>query len=687
LTLLRLYVRGHDLSVYGANIAFFLRIPGDLPAWLGALGYVLLVFAPGAWITFGLALDGIPFWARLFTGAALSPLIVCVEFYAIRLVGIPFELTAVLLVILNLPAIYFVWKRRIKVVPLHRSDWLVGAAAVVIPIVCMIPVLIHMDERIHSPHSWLHADAVYMFARGDLVLEDPTLAGIRLAYPVWSALVFQAVHSFLVNSPPVSCFVWNNLLLLIVVYGFVAGITKEMGGHKLAQLSSGIWLLLGANPVGWILMKLAPGGMSHELWGDMRYTPWVSKFLVFSPMPLAIGMMMAMIYLLVRAGPLTKQVLAVICLLFSGIGLLYPLLLPPACGLIGARAIAILPARQNRRWSIPYREWLALAGLLLVAILVTYSEIRFLTSDRHVATSPIFLSAIPSAARKIFESLVATSLFVAGLAFTFRTCWKSKRTATVFLLAGALASYILYAAFNIPYYENEYKFIFAVVMCLAVFPAIAVERIWREWPRTKAVPVLTATALLVLATYAHWTYAHWPSPWSERTSGSPRPELKYDAQLKTGEFYLQLDPKQTWSGVCSAVRRLTPADSILILNNGAFYYPVFTGRSLYVSALNRIYAGVNHRADDLDADLRGYGWEILAQRRATLADLFNATDSSRRERALAALLALKRPVAIIAEPQHSGLLEWLKQRETASQLYAENGLSLWFIKPAKITDR
>jgi transposase len=77
------------------------------------------------------------------------------------------------------------------------------------------------------------------------------------------------------------------------------------------------------------------------------------------------------------------------------------------------------------------REWLALAGVLLVAVLVTYTEVRFLTSGRHAATSPVLLSPIPSAARKTMESLIVTSLLLAGLAFTFRASWKSKRTATV----------------------------------------------------------------------------------------------------------------------------------------------------------------------------------------------------------------------------------------------------------------
>src|ERR1700680_4106336 len=245
------------------NLAQHIPLPlayvsGNVSTLLGVLGYLLLVFTPGAWITFGLSLDRVPFWARLLTGAMLSPLVVCAEFYLIRLTGIPFWTTALMLVLVNLPAIYLVWKRRGKLSSMKGSDWLVGAAAIVIPVICVLSLLLTTDARIYSAHAWLHADPVYMFARGQLILEDPTLAGVKLVYPVWSALVFQAVHSFLVNSPPVASYVWGNLLWLICIYGFAAGITSEMGGGKLAQLSSGIWLLLGTNPVGYILMKLAP---------------------------------------------------------------------------------------------------------------------------------------------------------------------------------------------------------------------------------------------------------------------------------------------------------------------------------------------------------------------------------------------------------------------------------------------
>jgi hypothetical protein len=654
----------------------FAHISGELTILFGLMGCVSLMFTPGAWITYGLALDRIPFWARLLTGAMLSPLVVSIEFYLIRLMGSPFGATAVILVLVNLPAIYLVWKRRGELASVKRGQWLIGAFAILIAVVSVMSLLITTDARIYSAHAWLHADPVYMFARGQLILEDPTLAGVKLVYPVWSALVFQAVLSFLLNSPPVASYVWGNLLCLICICGFAAGITSEMGGGTMAQFSSGIWLLLGTNPVGYILMKLLPRGAFYHLWGDSRYTPWVSKFQLFSPMSLSLGMTIAIIYLLLQSGPLTKQLLVVVSLLLCGIGLFYPLLLPPACGIIGAKMIALLTERQNGRWRLPRREWLALSGMLLLAVLLTYGELKFLASDKPATASLVRFSTITSAARKIVESLIATSLLIAGLAFTFQDRWKSKRSAMVLLLAGAVGNYVLYATFHILYYENEYKFVFLAAMCLAVFPALAAERIWQQWPRTKAAALLTGMVLLLFTTYAHWSYVTWPY-----LGLLPGHQSKpYDAPLDTSSFYLQLDQREPWSGMCTAVRRLTPPDSVLVLKNGAFYFPGLTARSLYVSPLGgAAYAGVNQDADLLDAVIRGTGQQILEQRRATLGDLFGNGDDVRREQALETILALQRPVAIVADGEHSDLAEWLKQKKTAVELYAEKNLSLWLI--------
>jgi hypothetical protein len=649
------------------------------PAWLGIMGYALLVFLPGAWISFGFPVKGIAFWTRLCLSIVLSPLIVGAEFYAVRLLGVSFPSTAVFLVFLNLPAAYLVWRRRGPLASAQRGNWLVGSLAVAVPIACLGSMLAHMDARIYSGHSWLHADAVNMLIRGDLVPEDPTLAGVRMSYPVWTGLPFEAVHSYLTNSPAQCTYIWSNLFLLMIVCGFASGIARELGGGRAAQASSAVLLLLGTNPVGYLLMKLVPPRGNQLLWGDERYTPWVSKFMLFSPMALGLAITMAILYLLVRPGPLTRDVFVMLTLLACGLGLFYPLLFPSACGILCARALADVTEKPGWNWKTPGREVLTLAGLVLLASLMTYAEVRFLTSARQASAAPVLLSKLPSAMRKAFAAAVSTSLLLTGAALTVRHLLRLQRRSTVVLLAGAAASYLLYAAFVIPYYENEYKFVFPVAMCLFVFPAIAAERIWREWPRARAVPALALSGLLLMGTYAYWTYRNWPAPWLGARPTSKSYPQTYDPPLDANGLYLRLNEQYKLSGICNAVRSMTPVLSVLLVDNSAIYYPGLTNRSLYVPAENRSYPGVNLWADALDMNVRGYGPQILAERRAVLSEFFEAKDSSLRENALQAVQGLKRPIAVIADSAHPDLLNWLKADKAANELYAENDLSLWLI--------
>ena len=73
----------------------------------------------------------------------------------------------------------------------------------------------------------MHADLVYMLRNGDLWLRDPELAGVRLAYP-WTAHVYQAVLSFLIDSPPTSSYIWTNTVWLLCFFGFSYYIVGEL---------------------------------------------------------------------------------------------------------------------------------------------------------------------------------------------------------------------------------------------------------------------------------------------------------------------------------------------------------------------------------------------------------------------------------------------------------------------------
>src|SRR5271166_4352287 len=484
---------------------------GFVHSSFAASAFLILAIAPGAWIAFGLKLAELSFWIKLGLAIVLSPLVVTAEFYVVRPLGMSFGSAAVCLTLINLPAIFLIWKKRVEAPKWSAHDWLAGSAVLIIPVLCVSPLLVNVDARIYSGHSWLHADAIYMFARGYLVAEDPNLAGLRLSYPVWPALVLQGLQSYLANCPPVCNYIWSNLLWLIATYGFAIAIAKEMGGGGLAQLSCGVMLLLGTNPVGYLLMKLAPLHTYRQIWGDPRFTPWVVKFLIFSPMAMALAMLMGLIYLLLRAAPLDNTVLLIVFLLLASIGILYPLLLPSACGMVVARLLSTLTDRNQWGTAAVRKEWFVLIGSVLLAGVLTYIEVRLITSDRQITTHEVIFSSAVSVARKLFASLIATSVLIAGLLLTVRSSWNNRRRQTLYLLLGAAASVFLYAAFRIPYYENEYKYVFSIAMCLAVFPALALERVWRQLPPVAALAAVTLTGLFLFGTYGYWTSTSWTS--------------------------------------------------------------------------------------------------------------------------------------------------------------------------------
>ena len=677
---MHLYAVG-ELLVNSSPVWRFLE-PGNWPAGFGDLAFVLLVFAPGAWITFGLPLKNIAFSLRVCLAIVLSPTIVCAEFYALRLIGVPFPITAVLLVVLNLPAAYLIWRRRGTLREVGRGDWLIVAITVLVPLGCMASVLSNIEARIYSGASWLHADAVYMLVRGDLVPEASTLAGVRMSYPVWSGLVFEAIHSYLTQSPAQVTYVWSNLFLLIAVCGFAAGIARELGGGRLAQASSAIFLLLGTNPVGYLLTHFFPLHKIPQIWGDERFTPWVNKFMLFGPMTMGIAMTMAIIYLLVRPGSLRAEVLFVLGLLLCSIGLFYPLLFPSACGVLCARALADVTEEHGWKFKAHAREALTLAGLVLLACVLTYTEVRFMTAARHNSTGEVLFSTPLSAARKLFAAAVSTSLLLVGVALSFRRLLKVHRRATILLVAGAAASCLLNAVFFIPFYENEYKFIFTAAMCLAVFPAIAFEQVWQLWPRAKALPAVLLVGLLIFGAYGHWAYWNWPAPWLGQHATTKSYPQTYNPPLNFNGSTLQLNEHDPQYGICNAVKRLTPALSVLLVDNSTIYYPGLTNRSLYVSAENRSYPGVNLWADALDVEVGGYGPQILAERRGIIAAFFGTGEASIRESALNSIQQLNRPIAVIVDVSHPDLLSWLKMNMAAHELFEENGQSLWLIEQA-----
>ena len=95
-------------------------------SWSGWAGFLVLLFLPGAWMAFGLRLRGLSFWPRLFTALMLSPLVVLAQFYLVRSLGASFEMAVPMLVFINLPAGYLIFRCPDGAIP---SNWRIAMLA------------------------------------------------------------------------------------------------------------------------------------------------------------------------------------------------------------------------------------------------------------------------------------------------------------------------------------------------------------------------------------------------------------------------------------------------------------------------------------------------------------------------------------------------------------------------------
>jgi hypothetical protein len=656
--------------------------------WLSFIGFFILTLLPGAWFTFGLPLPEMPFRARLLIGAALSPFILAVEFYIVRFLGASFARAAVLLVLVNLPALYLVLRNTGKFSFSGRGA-LAGTLVLLITGIGFAPYLLDQKAIAYTGNPWMHAGIIYGIANGELLVEEPQVAGLRMSYP-WAGHVFQALLSYQFASPPVINYIWTNLLWVLLFFGLAECLVAELGGSELARGLAPVWLFFGVNFVGFALPRafraVTGTTLGWGVFGDFRYTPWIWYFLTFSQMLFALAMLLALTYVLIREWPRGRgfgPLLAVAGLLLCGIGIVYPILYPAGCALIAGKIIAWLWDRSTR--SERTRQIFGVLLVFLICSVIVVAHLRFVTRDRVVpavhlsdigATAPTANSQLrpmhaTSPAGKAAEFLIVTSPLLAGLILSFRRCWTTKRAATIVLLTSALACSTVYVLLYMPF-QNEYKFMFAAAIPLAPFPAMSLERLDRLG---KAAVALAGVLVLLLAfPLLNLMYREGPEFVVRR---------KF-AKLDVHDFNLRLDSSERFAGLSDAARQKTPINTILVTNHPEIYLTPLTSRKLYAPPQGTTrFPGVNITADDELVLIDGYDERMIGARRAAISALFDPHDDSARGESMNHMLALQRPVAIVADEEHdAALLAWLSKSEQGAAVYKGNGLVLWLVEPA-----
>ena len=552
---------------------------------MGALTFVILSVLPGGWVTFGAPLCGFGFGSRLLTGVALTPPVLCLEFYALRLAGVSFESSAALLPWLNLPAVLLM-ARRFDRSCLPNSKMLLGAGLVLFaPLGLLFAQWTQPEGRAYSWHAWMHSDVVSMIANGHLMVGEPEMAGVRLAYP-WLGHAYQAVLSYQLHSPPAWNFVWVNLVWLLTIYGLTALLVGELGGNRFSKVTSAIWLLFGVNIAGYILLKLLPLAEEWQLWGDRRYTPWLEKLSVFNQMPLALGMFLALAYVLLLREPHSFRFdrVGTASLLVLGMVMIYPLYLPVVCALVGGFVFAVFVDAKLLRSAAPYRPMVALGATTLISAGLAWALVSEVTADR-VAPGFDVLPSQGETLRKALQALIVTSPLLAGVVVALPRVWRRNRVQALTLLWGGAASGACYVVFRIPDYANEYKFVFTAALCLFPFLALALEPPFERLGRL-AVPALGIVILLLAIPATD------PTLRSRSWTAEPLP------QLDVSGFDLRLDKSEPFALLCDVIREQTPIDSILVAATNKLHLPTLTRRQLYVApATSKVHPGVDITSD------------------------------------------------------------------------------------------
>lgn len=634
-----------------------------------AMGLLVL---PGSWIAFGRAGTGNSFAVRLALAVVLSPLVVVLEFYTARGVGLPFAAVAITLAMVNAPALLLMVRSfHTGEMPRWRSvaTWLLFIS---LPAAYLSKWLADVQVRANWGHAWNHADIVYQLASGRLRPEEPLLAGVRLAYP-WLGHVFEGVVAFVADRPPNSFYLLINLAWLAATFVFVAAIVSRLGGGGLAQASASAWLCFGVNFCGTVGARVIPSvfAVDASFLGDARYTPWLRKFGIFEQSPLGIALFAAVLFLLSasareRRGGASPWIL-LSCLLSAG--LFYPVLFPASLAVVMGRALVIhsfRSFRDQRGSGAPWRETGEFALAAGVSALATAGYLRLVLVDR-VTGLGLGLSDGSRIWVKLVALIVALMPALLALALDVRSVWRQAPATTALLLFGAASSAVVNLLADIRYDANEYKYVFTAAMCLAPFPAVALDRLLRRFGRMAMPLTLAVTAGLA-----------WPAV---ADVGRRGPSVSPVPRLGAAGFSLSLADDEPMAGVLSAVRLQAPRDAVVISRVTTFDLATVTQRAVYVPASSGLIHGIGLPVDYLLERFRGYSPDCVDSRRERMRVLFGDNGDTSRQRAVREIVdELHRSAVLIVRPKDdTALVRWLSTSTQARRLYEDSEYSAWVV--------
>jgi hypothetical protein len=625
-----------------------------------------MTILPGCWLTFGISLDELNWRTRLALGAALSPIVVAIQLYLLRILNLDFASVVLIILFVNLPCLIFI-KRSLPEINFRGFSTAFWVASVIVSslIGLMLTLWVFIPNfRTVSWHALLHTDIIYLIARNPFLHEEPDMANIALAAP-WMDHVYWSITGWLTDWPPTVVYPISNIIWLIIA--FVLAYELASGGlglHKSTALLSAGLTFVGTNVVG-AIVYLVSG--KKEFLGDIRYTPLLGKFFGFETIPFAlafiVGLSLVCVLILERN---TRFLWLLVPILLIALGLVYPVLFPVGCLLVAFTILSLWEQSRNNSQHPKHIRVLLVIGFL-VSLVAFLAYLPVITAERSVSTYQFHtLDTFKTNTR--YAAVALLPFLVIGSPFIIRSVLVRRRPIILLTLAG-LSSIGLYLLFGLS--NLEYKFILTATVLLMPLAAGGVEILLMQWMRTRWVmSMLTPLALVLL--YALLIF---------KTGVQVPDNLANTPKILEDSFWLRLNKNEGDSGWTGAVRRLTPEDTILVLQTSRIHIASFVNRSLFFPGLGDGDAMAGYSVDKRYylLDQRGYSRTSFDLRSKTVQALYTETDVAKLAEVLNTLLTFRRPIAIRFVTRDTPSLTWMKQNHVGSELYSDSENVVWFI--------
>jgi hypothetical protein len=632
---------------------------------------IALTILPGSWIMYGLPISGLAPLARLAMAVALSPSVVGLQLLILESLGVPFAISAHALVYLNLPCLFPLVRRlRAYRVNGNLESWLLFAPLLVMLIA--IPVLIWSfipGLRTYEWETMLQTDVVYTIARDGVNVEETNLAGLNLAYG-WIGHSYWSLIGWIGDWAPTTIYPFTNVAWLIVTFVLSYELGKSgLGLHPTTALLGTALMFLGTNVVGVILLIVT--GYS-ERWaryfGDIRYSPFLSKFYAFDTMLWGMALLIGLA--LVYTVSLRKRVTPLGGLTFTllvSLGLTYPVLFPAGLVFAGCFMLLIMAGLTEDLPGYTRGEIMRLGFATLLSVIAVSLYIGLTTADRDAAIFAI--SGRESIRFKTFSFWGAMGPFMMLAALPLIGYSRRRHGPALLLALSALALSATYIIIDLT--NLEYKYVLAATIGLAFLAASILDLLFWQHPRLGAVIMTTlatglASITLLLVIEAR---AHIPG------------NLARGAPLDESSFWVTLRPSEPDSAWTRAIREETPENTVVIAQRPGVKLSVLVGRSMYIpSDLDGGYVpGYNLNQRFYLLKQRGYPTDIYERRLEVVETLYTAENEDVLIGVLHDLNELQRPVAIYFPRRDSYSLRWMQAQSVGRVLFSDGRNIVWFI--------